>query len=412
MKNPYEKDGIAASEIVISRGACRALIGAFVLLLLLPPLYRNVYNAALGGDEAWVPVVEIFKKPAGVKVTAHLAAVEKQIEDKAAFTEPPRQFVQGALSGSFREGNRKTFIGRDGWLYLQAALDALTGYGPLSPEPDSVAKDPNREAWSAPLGAIERFAGQLDELGVELVLVPIPVKPMIYPEHVTGGEYEGPLSHRDAAAFYEKIGALPNVRVIDLAGDFWSAKAENQLFLKQDTHWTPEGMELAAGKVAAVLAAGSESPGEVGAAVEVSNIGDLVEQLNLPGGGRDWFLEESVMIRPVDGFVSDPTAKITLLGDSFTNIYSAKGLHWGERAGFAEHLAVALNQPLDVIALNGQASTVVREKLASRGRNICGRRRRWCGRLRLGICFCRRRRRGGTMWSGGMWRSRMCQILR
>ena len=88
--------------------------------------------------------------------------------------------VQGVLSRTLREGNRKTYIGSDGWLYLQAALDSLTGYGPLEPEPDSVAKDPNREPWRSPLDAITKFAAQLDELGVELVLVPIPVKPMIY----------------------------------------------------------------------------------------------------------------------------------------------------------------------------------------------------------------------------------------
>ena len=67
-------------------------------------------------------------------------------------------------------------------------------------------------------------------------------------------------------------------------------------------------------------------------------------------------------------FVSDPTAEIVLLGDSFTNIYSAKSLNWGERAGFAEHLAMNLGQPLDVIAKNGQASTGVRLDLARRGR--------------------------------------------
>jgi lysophospholipase L1-like esterase len=369
MQNPYEKDGIAQSEIAIGRGAACALIAAFVLILLLPPLYRNVYQLALGGDDAWVPVVEIFRKPKDQKITEHLKSFENDLEDKAAFTEPPRQFVQGALAGSLREGNRKTYIGRDGWLYLKPALDAITGYGPLTPEPDSVAKDPNRKPWSAPLGAIKNFAAQLEELGVELVLVPIPIKPMIYPEHLTGKQHDHPLQHRDAAEFYEQIETLPNARVIDLSEAFWSEKENAPLFLKQDTHWTPKGMQLAAAKVAAIIGTGTSPTTSLDPPVEVRSVGDLVEQLNLPRGGMEWFMPETALVQAVTGFVPDPTAKVTLLGDSFTNIYSSKSLDWGEDAGFAEHLAHRMGQPLDVIAINGQASTGVRKELAMRGKD-------------------------------------------
>lgn len=374
MQNPYEKDGVAHSEAAFGRGAACAVIAAFVLILLLPPLYRNVYEASVGGEETWVPVVEVFDKSSDKTITGHLKAFEKELEDKADFTEPPRQFVQGALSGSFREGNRKTFIGRDGWLYLQAALDAMSGYGPIDPEPDSVAKDPNREPWNAPFGAIKTFAAQLQELGVPLVLVPIPVKPMIYPEGITGATYTRPQQHRDAQAFYAELEALPNVHLIDLSQGFFDLKTTTPVFLKQDTHWTSSGMSFAAQSVAREVAsllglptdALNKNPGTK--AIEVKNIGDLAEQLNLPGDGTQWFLPETQIVQPVPDFTSDPTAGVTLLGDSFTNIYSQKSLNWGEAAGFAEHLAFKLGQPLDVIAINGQASTKVRSELTKRGK--------------------------------------------
>ena len=370
MQNPYEKEGVAHSEVSIGNRACCAIIGVFILILLLPPLYRNVYQATVGGDGAWVPVTEIFKKPEGQKITTHLKVFEKDLEDKARFTGPPRQFVQGVLSGTFREGNRKTYIGRDGWLYLKPALDAMTGYGPISPEPDSVAKDPNRAPWGAPLGAIGNFAGQLEELGVDLLLVPIPVKPMIYPEHISGQGAGQPLQHRDAAEFYRRIGALANVRVLDLSQEFWTAKGGTQIFLKQDTHWTPDGMQVTASKIADSLP--PEWKGEqrrvAGPPVEVASVGDLVEKLELPRGGLEWFLRESVTVQPVADFTPDPTADITLLGDSFTNIYSMESLGWGEGAGLAEHLSHLLGKPIDVIAKNGQASTGVREELAKRGK--------------------------------------------
>ena len=367
MRNPYEQD-TDDGKFEISRRAACALIAAFVLILLLPPLYRNVYEAGAGGDDAWIPVVEIFKKPADQSLLAHLKAFENDLEDGADFTGPPRQFVQGLLTTKLREGNRKTYIGRAGWLYLRPALDALTGYGPLAPEPDSVAKDPNREPWRAPLVAIKTFAGQLEELGVELMLVPIPVKPMIYPEHITDNHHHAPLQHRDAEEFYRQIEELPNASVLDLSRDFWRAKKRSQLFLRQDTHWTPEGMEIAASKIASILATRTRLPLTVGDPVEVSHTGDLVEQLNLPGGGLQFFQRESTLITPVSGFVSDPNAEVVLLGDSFTNIYSSATLNWGENAGLAPYLALKMGRSLDVIARNGQGSTGVRQELAARGK--------------------------------------------
>ena len=79
--------------------------------------------------------------------------VESEFES-AAFTEPPRRAVaRSVLTETLREGNRKTVIGNDGWLFFKPAIDGLTGYGPLKSEPDTVAKDPRREPWSGPLDA-------------------------------------------------------------------------------------------------------------------------------------------------------------------------------------------------------------------------------------------------------------------
>jgi alginate O-acetyltransferase complex protein AlgJ len=66
-------------------------------------------------------------------------------------------------------------------------------------------------------------------------------------------------------------------------------------------------------------------------------------------------------------------ADVLLLGDSFTNIFSLEALGWGESAGFAEHLSLALGgRPLDCILRNSDAAFATREMLASelaRGRD-------------------------------------------
>ena len=367
MKNPYanEHDEV---EVRLGRGAAWTLIFIFLLVITLPPLYRNLFELAKPkGAERWVPAVELFKAQSDEGLVAHLKAFEGEL-DKAAFTEPPRRVVQSALTrGPLNEGNRKTRIGDDGWLYFQTALDAMTGYGPITPEPDSVAKDPNRAPWKSPLPAITTFAAQLEEFGVELLLVPIPVKPMIYPEHF-GSAADGPVTHPDAATLYSQLNALANVEVIDLASRFWELKETEQVFLKQDTHWTPAGMEFAAAQLAAQLKtkpwfeAGSASIA-LADADKRQSLGDLVEKLDIGSAG---FAPEEVLAHPVSGETRSIDSPIVLLGDSFTNIYSSASLDWGEGAGFAEHLALQLGAPLDVIAINGGAATEVRAALANR----------------------------------------------
>ncbi len=362
MNNPYA-DQEETVDFQIGRRSAYALIYCFLLLITLPPLYRNV-------AERFAPVGYLFRKDPDVGIAAHLKAAEGKIED-APFAEPPRKLLQNALTrGPLREGNRKTHIGRDGWLYYSAALDALTGYGPLRAEPDSVAKDPNRELWRSPLAAISRFAEQLAGTDTELLLVPIPVKPMIYPEHL-GLRAGAPLAHPDAPEFYAKLNAMPGVTVLDLADAFWNAKGDGQLFLKQDTHWTPEGMGLAAERVAAEVqgrvwyADLPKTEFAYGGRQRRASTGDLVEKLDIGAGG---FAEEEVWATPVEGATFDPSSPIVLLGDSFTNIYSDTlgGLKWGVGAGFGEHLAARLGLPVDLIAVNGQAASGVREQLAKR----------------------------------------------
>jgi len=63
---------------------------------------------------------------------------------------------------------------------------------------------------------------------------------------------------------------------------------------------------------------------------------------------------------------------VLLLGDSFANIFSLEAMGWGESAGFAEHLSVALRRPIDCILRNSDASFATREILSNelaRGRD-------------------------------------------
>ncbi|MCB1232851.1 MAG: hypothetical protein KDN19_21585 [Verrucomicrobiae bacterium] len=377
MQNPYEKFDAHRSEVRVGHGLAWVLTFVFLLLCLLPPFWRNA-NEFLKGGSGWTPVIELFRySPKDGTLGAHLRAAEKKIED-AEYTVAPRQWMQGVLTSTLREGNRKTAIGKDGWLYFGPAIDALTGYGPLKPEPDTVAKDPNREPWNGPFDAIVKFNEQLESLGVELILMPIPVKPMILPEHLIGKPAEGPISHPDAEKFYATL-REKGIEVFDVSDDWFAAAREgDQVFLKQDTHWTPEMMQATAKRVAAYLkqqawfddAWMKADRFELAESQSISAPGDLLEKLELPAAFNP-FSEETAKVTVVKEGASpatiyDTDSPIVLLGDSFTNIYHAREMKWGESAGFAEHLSQELGMTLDTIAQNGQASTGVRRTLAVR----------------------------------------------
>ena len=179
--------------------------------------------------------------------------------------------------------------------------------------------------------------------------------------------------------FYEKLRGS-GVQVLDLGENWMALKAEGtQVFLKQDTHWTPVAMQASAAQVVDFLkgrpwfddlqAGGSFALGE---SRDIASEGDLVEKLDLPNGSGAFADEVARGVTTVvDGggnpvAIYDTSSPVVLLGDSFTNIYSDGNMNWGADSGFAQHLARELGMTIDTIAQNGQASTGVRRTLASR----------------------------------------------
>jgi|GEM_PF-3386244 len=120
------------------------------------------------------------------------------------------------------------------------------------------------------------------------------------------------------------------------------------------------------------------TPAFRGEAATVQNRGDLARMLKLPDGAR-WPAPESVEIHPVRSTASgaaaviDPRGEVLLLGDSFANIYSLASMGWGTSAGLGEHLALALNRPVDALRRNDAGAYATREMLAHEVARGCGR---------------------------------------
>jgi alginate O-acetyltransferase complex protein AlgJ len=157
-----------------------------------------------------------------------------------------------------------------------------------------------------------------------------------------------------------------------------------ELYLRQDTHWTPQWMEQVAAAVADHVKRKVPLPPAVGYAIkleeaEVSHIGDIADSLHLPER-QSLFPRQAVKLnRVLDAKTNEPRprrqdADVLVLGDSFTNIYSAPQMLWGDSAGFSEQISRFLNRDVDVIARNGLAAETVRAELAQRESPLKGKR--------------------------------------
>jgi alginate O-acetyltransferase complex protein AlgJ len=295
--------------------------------------------------------------------------------------------VQEWLSAGGGFGNTKVVMGHNGWLYFRPGVDWLTGRGILTVPQinnrylDLVEGVHAPRQWDPRLAIIE-FNKQCAAAGAHLIIVPIPDKAALQPGELTRrmGVTAAPVTNADYAAFLAELRGAA-VDVFDPTPR--SLSSAEPLFLAQDTHWTPQWMKEVAAALAVhiweqqLLPQNGREHYQIRPQT-VSRVGDLVDLLKLPAGQR-MFAAQNVRIEQVidertnQFWRSRDDAAVLLLGDSFTNIFSAEGMGWGESAGFAEHLSARLRSPLTRIAQNDAGAYATRRTLAgmlARGKDV------------------------------------------
>lgn len=303
-----------------------------------------------------------------------IALYEKALDDgsiPALALRPPVQ----ALLAMLGVGNEKAFVGRAGWLFYAPGIDSLTGPGFLDPG-QLRRRARTGGGFAAPLQpdprpAILVFRDQLAARGIELVLMPTPVKPTIHPEMFTARlrSSDQPVRNPSFVRFADDMRAA-GVRIFDPAPLLKARALLAPQYLATDTHWRPEAMRAVAEALAGELA-----PGLSGARIEWqtrpethTQLGDIATMLAM----SDWqraVKPETVEVQRVIGadgadWKPDPAARVLLLGDSFANIYSLDGMGWGEGAGLAEHLARALGRSVNRLTRNDAGAHASRRLLA------------------------------------------------
>jgi alginate O-acetyltransferase complex protein AlgJ len=380
-KLPREEEAdLALKNTKFTAGTRQTLIALFLLTIVAVPTIQLVGEYRAAGSISRMPMVSIFRSLPWVPHGEDLKRVERSLENESLVSQwllPRMQYLLTVLMGA---GNEQVYLGHDPWLFYRADVDHVIG----PPFLDSTRLKHRLQTSGIqpdPIKGIVDFRNQLAARGIDLVVLPVSVKPSM----------EGEMLAMSKANRATASGALPNpsfnefkarlerekVRLFDPATILIEQGKNAPLYLETDTHWRPETMEFVAKKLADFLQlpppAASTSPSIV--EKEIVARGDIAAMLKLTRGDK-FFPAEKVTIRQVvtGNGLWRPTkdADVLLLGDSFSNIFSFEAMGWGESAGFAEHLSAALRRPIDCILRNSDASFATREILSNelaRGRD-------------------------------------------
>jgi len=401
------------------RTAQHCLLGAFLGLIAMVSVSQTVRELAQGQR---VQATDVFRY---APTSANLRRHEETLKEKSWVQQTFRPVLQRFLFRVFGEAGAKTVVGRGDWLFyrpdLRYLIEGNRGDTRLgnSRWVEPVAATTQRDSVAR---AVRQFRDQLRQRGLELLVVPVPGKPSVYPDRVTSRVRQGwaDLSIPTGGLLTEL--ERDGIATVNLFSVFHQARQRDpnaRLYLAHDTHWTPAGARLAAEAVAARLQELGWAPQPTisfrTTPVTVERWGDLLEMMQLPGLQEDFVPEriecEQVVDPALGPLVPDASerpgayrfpvgqAAVLVLGDSFSRIYQTPEPRSlgaligaaGERssqatdserskrllpgsAGFVSHLAYALRAPVDAIVSDGGASTDVRRQLSVNPEILEGKR--------------------------------------
>jgi hypothetical protein len=339
------------------------LILMFLGIIASVPLIQLLVEARQGNG---VRAFDVFSQ---TPTAANLRAYERSLETANWAAQLSRPWIQFVQFEWLKDGGGMAVIGSKGWYFYRPGLDYMLA----RPGQAKVAG-----ATNDPLIAIVDFRDQLAARGIRLVVLPVPNKESVYPDLLT--PRAEPLRSVLAPRTRELLDRLraANIEVIDLFHRFGQARRQTgsaspaSLYLAQDSHWSPAGVDLTAKEVARrLLELGWVRPGQVDYREQpapVKRLGDVLRMLHVPQlEGR--VPPETVpcvqVVRRDNGelYKDYPEAELLVLGDSFARIYQRDE---PGAAGFIAHLAKELKQPLMALVNEGGGSTLVREELYGR----------------------------------------------
>lgn len=264
-----------------------------------------------------------------------------------------------------RAASAKAVAADGGWLYLTAELRFLSlgeFWGEASVDTGMALNPAHRD----PLEPIDDFNRQLEDLGIRLLVVPVPPKALIYPAPLGCSREDTRESLERLRAFYAVLHDH-GVAVLDLTEDFLKpeALAEGKLYCMTDSRWSGIGIKRAATRINEWLA-GLE---DIGPALRGEQAWNLVPRTQKISGDLSHLLkrsdEEDVEVVETQNeqaslATTSPDSPVLLLGDSHALIFHEGGELYASNAGLSDHLAALLGRPIDVVGVKESGATASR----------------------------------------------------
>ena len=261
--------------------------------------------------------------------------------------------------------------GVDGWFFLAAELRSYSRGRFWGADAAGAARAKQDQD---PAAAITAFHRMVEAAGIELIVVPVPGKVAAHADRLDpalAGAGRWDAAHQ---AFNAELTAA-GVRVIDLLPELLALRDRGiDPYCRQDSHWSPVAMRLAAERIAQLVksqpwyAAVAKHPMQRSPPTPITAQGDLVQMLRLED-----VAPEPLTIEPVAGAAPERTSPVVLMGDSHTLVFHDPALLAAD-AGLPEHLAAELGMAVDLVGVRGSGANASRIALARRKDNLAGKR--------------------------------------
>jgi hypothetical protein len=256
----------------------------------------------------------------------------------------------------------------DGWFFLAHELHAYAA-GSLTAA--------RRSGLGDPLAAIVALNTMATMAGIQLLVVPVPGKIAVYPDKLDPAWIMERRFDAEQLAFYQELRGH-GVEVLDLLPDYLALRKQGtEVYCRQDSHWSPSGMQHAAEAIQHWMStqpwyAGVAKLATTRVAQTVKATGDLAtllaDQADAP---------EQLQVMRVEAaghpLATDRQSPIVLMGDSSTLVYHGDGL-LAEAAGLPDQLAALCSTGIDLIGVLGGGANGSRMILARRKDNLAGKK--------------------------------------
>ena len=294
-----------------------------------------------------------------------------------------------------QEQKQGAVTGEDGWLFLTAELHAVSA-GPFWGENAKAVSRASNPKYTDPLDPIVDFHHQLAGAGIELILVPVPAKSTVYPEKLSGtfrANADGRLPYLAIhhQEFYEIL-RNKGVNVLDVTSALIDHRNDDEglTFCKTDAHWSGRACAFTAKLIVDQIRDrdwfDTLSKNQYDTTLrEVEITGDMLRMVSEEYHTKEILPLTFVGVRNGDMLIpveTDRDSPVILMGDSHTLVFHDPSLH-AKGAGLADHLALQLGFPVDLVGVRGSGASGTRINLLRRRDDLQGKKLIiWCISMR------------------------------